>query len=194
MKSAAAVLLLCAGLSAHPVGNASINHYARLEPTAKGVDLTYALDFAELPSIELLQSWGLEPRVSSLSQMEAKAREQSRTWLAQLRLTSGGKPVQAEFSSASLFVGDGAGGLPILRVTVRAHIAATSDLQYEDTNFKDRAGWKEIITAGAADVTITKASHGAKDVSRALTAYPADPKFAPPQDLRASLTWTTNRR
>ena len=70
------LLLLAAGLAfAHPMGNLSVNHYASLEPGAKGIDVTYVLDLAEIPTFELTQSWNV-PRDSPKEVLEAKAVEQ----------------------------------------------------------------------------------------------------------------------
>lgn len=190
MKACAAALLACAALAAHPLGNASVNHYARLEPTAQGVDLTYVLDLAEIPSFELFQSWDLQPRAASRAQIESKAVEQARAWLEHLRFTSSGQPVPAHFSGAEVALADGAGGILLLRITAHAQITAAGNLAYEDANYPDRSGWKEIVIAAGAGATITKASQTAADLSRALTEYPADPTLAPPQDLKAELSWT----
>ena len=38
-------------LWAHPMGNFSVNHYARLQFGAPGVQLTYVLDLAEIPRL-----------------------------------------------------------------------------------------------------------------------------------------------
>jgi hypothetical protein len=46
-------------LRAHPMGNFSVNHYARIEPGAQGVEILYVLDLAEVPAFELLQKWNL---------------------------------------------------------------------------------------------------------------------------------------
>ena len=64
---------------AHPMGNFSVNHYARLEATARGVQLTYAIDLAEIPTFDLLHSWQLE-RTSPAEKLDSKAREQARLW------------------------------------------------------------------------------------------------------------------
>ena len=48
---------LCGGTIGHPMGNLSVNHYARLEPYAKGVIVTWVLDLAEIPTFELMQTW-----------------------------------------------------------------------------------------------------------------------------------------
>ncbi len=52
--------------------------------------------------------------------------------------------------------------------------AAKSPLTFEDRNFPERAGWKEIVIRSDAGVELVRASQGGVDRSKALTAYPAD--------------------
>lgn len=190
MKFAASLLLLSAGIvAAHPMGNFSVSHYARIEVRSKGVELVYVLDLAELPTFDLLRSWKLE-RTSPRDQLEAKAREQAKAWLNGLQIASAGKAIVPKFVNSELVISDGAGNLPVTRITTRASLdAAAGTLQYEDHNFPDRAGWKEIVIVSAKGATIEKASQSSDDVSKGLTSYPPDPTVAPPQDLRAELTW-----
>ena len=188
------MLLSTLGLQAHPMGNFSVSHYARFQVTARGIELEYVLDLAEIPTFELLRDWKLE-RTSSQQELEKKAVEQAGLWLKKLEIASGGKPVVPQFQGADLVVADGAGDLPIVRITTRAHLDLRDGgtLQYEDRNFPDRAGWKEIVIRSGAGATLQKASQSGNDISRALTQYPPDPTIAPPQDLRAELEWTANR-
>src|SRR5271169_2938300 len=97
MRSLRASLLVClAGLTftlvmfGHPMGNLSVNHYAKLEPGAKGVMVTYVLDLAELPTFELTQTWNV-PKDASKEVLQAKAVDQAREWVSQLSFTEGGK-------------------------------------------------------------------------------------------------------
>lgn len=185
-------VLICAAASvfAHPMGNFSVSHYSKLMVTPKGIELTYALDLAELPTFELLRDWKLEkssPRV----ELDRKTSEQAGIWLAKLKITEQGKAVPVRFESAHLDLADGAGDLPIARVTIHAHVSAGGgSLAFLDENYSERAGWKEIVIQPAPGVTLVKASQGDKDVSKGLKSYPPDPTLAPPQDLRAALTWT----
>ncbi len=69
--------------------------------------------------------------------------------------------------------------MPIVRVIADLRVAAQpGNLIYEDGNYPDRAGWKEIAIGKGPDR------------SKELTAYPQDPLLAPPQDLKASVKWT----
>ncbi|MBI4907764.1 MAG: hypothetical protein HY820_29340 [Acidobacteria bacterium] len=173
-------------LSAHPMGNFSISHYTRLQPGPERLEMVYALDFAQIPASELLRDWKLA-RTSPRADLDARALEQARVWLAAVSLKAGGAEVKPVVQSAELVIADG----PVLRITVKAVAAVKPGrLTYEDRNYPDRAGWKEIVVAVAPGAALTMASHSDKDVSKALSQYPEDPAVAPPQDLRAQLEWT----
>ena len=176
-------------LFAHPMGNFSVNHYAKLQPSANGVELQYVLDLAEIPTFETLRDWKIE-RTASQADLENHAAAQARIWLSNLDVSVDGVKVHPKFESAKAIIADGAGNLPILRITTRAHINAHGGkLTYEDHNYAQRAGWKEIVIDHGNGVTLSQASQTDHDTSNALTQYPADPTLAPPQDLRAELVW-----
>lgn len=184
-------VMTAALLSAHPMGNFSVSHYARFEPKAGSVDILYVLDLAELPTFDLLRQWGLE-RSSPPAQLTGKATQQAREWAKHLDIRANGKAVVPKFVSASYAIADGAGDLPIIRITSRLRAdAAPGTFEYEDHNFQDRAGWKEIVIRPGAASTLAKASQTAEEHSKALTEYPQDPTLAPPQDVRASFEWTS---
>ena len=60
----------------------------------------------------------------------------------------------------------------------------------QDRNYPERAGWKEVVVVAGPGASIERASQDDKDRSQALSAYPADPTVAPPQDLKASVEWS----
>ena len=62
-------------------------------------------------------------------------------------------------------------------------------LEYEDSNYPERTGWKEIVVAPHEGVQLASSTVPAEDRSHALSAYPADAIAAPPQDLKASFAW-----
>jgi ABC-type nickel/cobalt efflux system permease component RcnA len=174
---------------AHPMGNFSVSHYARFDLRPQGVELTYALDLAELPTFELLQSWFLDGRDGSA--IAARAEAKASDWLAGLKISVSGRPVASIFQRASAVVLNGAGGLPVLRVTITAALPATGGaLEYEDLNYAARAGWKEVVIVPHEGVVLHMASHGSEDRSRVLVEYPADASIAPPQDVTAAFRWS----
>ncbi len=185
----ASIAVFSAAASAHPMGNFSVSHYTRLEPSAKGVEVTYVLDLAEVPTYILMRDWKLDAK-SPQADLEAKAAEQAREWAQGLEFEAAGKKVEPKFVSAAIRVSDGAGGLAVTRITSTFELAGVKPpLQFEDHNFPDRAGWKEIVIRGGSGVELERASQDSTDRSKALTEYPADPTLAPPQDLRASVEW-----
>jgi ABC-type nickel/cobalt efflux system permease component RcnA len=175
-------LLFTAVLFAHPMGNLSVNHYIKLEPGAKGVDATYVLDLAELPTFELTQNW-TGPR-------DTAAAAQARQWIANLSFTENGKKLTPKILGTQLSVIDGAGNLPVYRIATKLHIPASGGrFEYADNNYPTRAGWREVVIAPGEGSDVTKASNGSTDVSQGLTSYPQDPTKAPPQDMHAWFEW-----
>lgn len=181
--------VLALTLSAHPMGNFSVSHYARIEVSGAGAQIRYVLDLAEIPSFQLLQQWGLAAD-SPRPLLEAKAEAQAREWVRNLNLACDGRAVSPRFAGATLVVAPGAGGSPVMRITSTLKLAvAAASLSYEDRNYPDRAGWKEVVITAGPGASIERASQDGADRSQALTAYPADPTVAPPQDLKASVEW-----
>jgi ABC-type nickel/cobalt efflux system permease component RcnA len=154
---------------AHPMGNFSVNHYARLSQGPGSLRIRYVLDLAEIPTFELLQQWG------EGADPDAQAVKQAREWAKGLDLRLDGRPVTARVVQARVAFAEGAGNMRVARVVSDLAIDARSGrLSYEDRNYQGRSGWKEIVLPGG------------KDRSKELTAYPEDPLVAPLQDLRAT--------
>src|SRR5580658_986956 len=175
-------------LMAHPLGNFSANHYMRFEASPRGIEMRYVMDLAEIPTFELLREWSLD-RNAPPAELKKKSTEQARIWMRNLSLKVDGKQFQPDLEGADFVIADGAGNLPILRITAAMTLKQTSGrLEYEDHNYEGRAGWKEIVIA-SSHTQLTNPSHGDRDRSNALTAYPPDPMVAPPQDLRAEFQW-----
>ncbi len=185
------LLALTALLSAHPMGNFSVNHYARIEFTPEGANLLFVLDLAEIPTFELMQKWGAAPGAAA-SDMQRQAVAQAREWSHQLHVSVNGKSVAPIFEGANLTLTDGAGGLPVAHIRTRLKVpAAGGTLRYEDGTYPDRtAGWKEVVVTAKGGAAIEKTTQGSQDRSAGLTAYPQDATVAPPQDLTASVSWT----
>ncbi len=172
MKPRASSLFVLATLAttifAHPMGNFSVSHYARLKPVPGALRVTYAIDLAEIPTFELSSS-------SEAEALKKLAPVKMAAWVGELRFTSGGQRLTAVIEKTSVVVAEGAGAMPVMRVTAELSVAvpAGGPVNYEDPNFAGRTGWKEIITGDAPDR------------SQALVAYPPETTSAPPQDLRA---------
>ncbi len=181
-------LALSTSLGGHPMGNFSVNHYARLHFDRQGAQLTYVLDLAEIPTFQLTQQWGIDWKDQDA--LTRKSREQAEEWLTNVSLTQAGRPVQLHVRSITPKATDGAAGMPVLRIAVVADADLTAgEVSYEDRNFAGRAGWKEIVVDHDAHAQLSSSTQTAKDLSGALTRYPADPGIQPPQDLSARVVW-----
>ena len=152
------LFVLAVTLCAHPMGNFSVSHYARIEVSGGGAKIRYVLDLAEMPSFQLLQQWGLSAH-SPRNLLEAKAEAQAREWARNLGLTYDGRAVSPRFEGATLAMAPGAGGAPVMRIASSLKLAvAGGSLSYADRNYPDRAGWKEVVIAAALSTSITRAS------------------------------------
>jgi nickel/cobalt exporter len=183
-------LSLGVALLAHPMGNFSVSHYTKIAVGPRGADLLYVLDLAEIPTFEILRSWKLE-RSSPQEELHRKAAEQAREWTRHLKITVNGRDVAPQFQGADLVISDGAGGLAVSRISTRLRLPVSAGkLEFEDRNYPDRAGWKEIVITAEKGASIERATQADQERSQALTAYPQDPTAAPPQDLRAAVEWS----
>jgi nickel/cobalt exporter len=190
LRLAMVLVIFAVVLRAHPMGNFSVNHYARIEPGAQGVEILYVLDLAEIPAFELLQKWNLTG-THAPGEIERHAAIEARQWVRNLAISAGGRSVEPKIESSTVVMADGAGGMQVMRINIRMSLPmAAGKLEYEDRNYAGRAGWKEIVISAGQGAALETATQRDQDRSQALTAYPQDPTIAPPQDLRASVEWT----
>jgi len=144
-------LLLAVPVLAHPLGNFSINRYTAIEAGPDGVFIQYVLDLAEVPTFQ---------EVGHLrgNEIEDHLARRGGEWLRGLRITANGAAVPLSATAVRVTCLEGAGGLPVLRLEADivpriiglASAGSKVRLVYRDTNFVDRAGWKEIVASGPA--------------------------------------------
>ncbi|HEY4359931.1 MAG TPA: sulfite exporter TauE/SafE family protein [Bryobacteraceae bacterium] len=169
---------LLAGIGfSHPLTNSSVSHFTQIEVRPQSVEITYVLDLAEVPTY-LMQKDSASPE------------DRARRWMQSLEFRAAGAPVTPEFVSANQLLSPGVDGLSTARITAILRLKnPKSPLTFEDHNFPDRAGWKEIVIRGTSGVEIETASHSALDRSQMLQRYPPDAVTTAPQDLRAEVSW-----
>jgi nickel/cobalt transporter (NicO) family protein len=151
------VLLVVAGLAlatagaaaAHPLGNFTINRFSRIEISGSRVYVLYVLDMAEIPTFQA---------------GKIDARAYAARIAAGARLSVGGVPVHLHPIATALAHPVGAGGLRTTRLEVSLRgprLAHPVRIQYRDTNYAGRIGWKEIVVGARSPST-----------SNELRAYP----------------------
>ena len=188
LAALAALLLWPPGAPAHPLGNFSINRYSALRIGTDTIHVRYIVDMAEIPAFQEIQASGLipepdHPSVRSFAQVKATALAE------RLTLVVNGRRVPLDAVSQSVLFPPGAGGLPTLKLGIlyraRLEAASTVRIEYRDTNYAERAGWKEIVAVGGPGRRVVESSVPAEDRSAELTDYPTDLLSSPPQIVEA---------
>ena len=141
------VFLVSGLLLAHPMGNFSVSHYSRIEVTRQGAQHPVRAGPGRDSDASSCCRSGSWSRPARGNEIERHAVEQARAWSRNLKITVGGKPAAAQFERAEAGARPKApANMPIMRVTAELHVeGAPGTLTYEDTNYPDRAGWKEIV-------------------------------------------------
>ncbi len=175
---------------AHPMGNFSINHYARFEAKTGELRLRYILDFAEIPAADEMAKLDANKNdVISAAEKSAYLKSVAPQFLNDLSLEIDGKKVELSARKTDLEVIPGAGGLPtlLLKIDTATPLSegAETSVVYQDSNFADRTGWKEILAVADKSLAIANSDAATKDQSRELTIFPIDAGVVPPRQDNA---------
>jgi ABC-type nickel/cobalt efflux system permease component RcnA len=168
-----AALLVPTVAQAHPLGNFTVNRHTTIELSGDRIFVHYALDLAEIPTLQL----GASVRRASFARQAADRLE--------LRVDGAATPLRLLERRAS--ERPGAGGLKTLRFNA-IYVAAArgSSLSFQDRNFGSRIGWKEIVVRASDGAELRSASVPAESRSDELRAYPDDLLRSPLDVTRAN--------
>ena len=188
----AAALIAPASAAAHPLGNFTVNQYARLDVAPDAVRVLLLLDMAEIAALRE------RPRIDADGDGTVSAPERRRyaaaaaARLAQgLGLTIGGRPAALRAESAVLTLPPGQAGLSTLRLRVLYTSAAPGlgdravPIALALRNYPERIGWREVVATAAPGADLARASVPAIDRTRELTAYPQG-LLQDPLDVRSA--------
>ena len=181
-----ALLATTSSVSAHPLGNFTVNRYSRLELEPGQVLLRYVLDMAEIPAFQEREQIDAD-HDGTISQVEQEQymTSQFARISRNLHLVVDGASLRLEPREQLLEFPPGQGGLATLRLSAR-FVAALPPQQsarqasYRDDNFAGRLGWQEIVVQAARGVSVLASTAPAEDRSRELRAYPEDMLQSPP--------------
>jgi ABC-type nickel/cobalt efflux system permease component RcnA len=187
------------GVAAHPLGNFTVNGFARIRVEGEGVSVRYVIDMAEIPTFQ-------ESQVMDADHDAVVSNEEAAAYLERLApqlsegivLTSDGVRVPLRLAAKAISMPQGAGGLPTLRIECdlqgvapqAAHAGDTHRLRFEDTNFRERIGWREIVIEPASGITVFDSNAYGSGVTDELKAYPQDSLASPLDERAAELSWT----
>ena len=192
-------IMLCVGFvgaaSAHPLGNFTINHFARIEIGDEQIRVRYVVDMAEIPTLQELQTMNESADGSPTSaELNAYLERIIPQYAAGLRVTVDGKLIALQPTAKTISTPAGDGGLPNLRVECDltgalpvGNANAAQRLRFEDTNHRDRIGWHEIVVAPVAGISVFNTSAFADGVTNELRSYPQDLTAAPLDERVAEL-------
>lgn len=188
------------GVAAHPLGNFTINHYARLEIAPTQLQLYIVYDFAEIPTFQAKQTLDVNGDGNLTEEKHAQyLNALLKETTSNLTLTIGGRRADLSLvpNSAQLEFLPGQGGLEIMQVRVRYTVAldlsgAPVAIQYRDDNYRERLGWREIVAKSTGGATITQSNVRATETSDELRKYPDNLLANPLNDREAALTVTRN--
>lgn len=184
---------------AHPLGNFTINHFARIQLERDRVGIHYVIDMAEIPTFQVLQVTYNDKNGAALrAKLNAYLESVTPQYADGILLSVDGIRVPLETVAKKVTTLPGAGGLPTLRVECDFVGAMSTNnsstphrLDFEDTNNRDRIGWRELVVAPAAGVAVFNSSAFGNAVTNELRAYPQDMLTAPLDERIAQLSWTT---
>jgi nickel/cobalt transporter (NicO) family protein len=165
------------GATAHPLGNFSVNHLAKVKVSSDRVEVHYVLDQAEIPTFQERD----EPRSELLASKQAEVTRG-------LTLRVNGREVPLQLASPGrLTMPRGQGGLftTRLELSLSAAIEDPHRVQLQDRTFPGRVGWKAIV-AEPGEGTAVRADAPSGDPTRGLRRYP-DNLLESPLDRRTAV-------
>jgi len=161
-------LLAPAGAFAHPLGNFTVNRFARVEIAGDRLYVRYVVDMAEIPTLQRVPL-----RVGAL------------------RVSIDGHPVPLRIVRAGLAHPQGAAGLRTTRfqaILAGPHVSRASRVTVDDGNYAGRIGWKEIVFGATTRSASDELRAYPKDLlSSPLDVSHASASLAPTHDAPPAL-------
>jgi ABC-type nickel/cobalt efflux system permease component RcnA len=147
----AVALLAPVAAQAHPLGNFTVNRFARVEVSGHRLYVRYVLDLAEIPTYQARRQG-------------VSANAYARRLAQGLHVTLAGRRVSLLPVAHALAFPRGVGGLHTMRLEVILRgpaVDSAERLALRDTNYADRIGWRELVVGAAT-----------RSASEELRAYP----------------------
>jgi ABC-type nickel/cobalt efflux system permease component RcnA len=177
----------------HPLGNFSINRYSRLEPGADYLFIFYVVDMAEIPTFQEKSSIDTDEDGRIHDRESANYLARKATELPQgLNVLINKQFAQLEVLSKNIIITSEPLVLPTLRIELELRtplltVSSPIEITYEDNNYSQRLGWKEIIAKAGSRMEIRESNVPEVDVSNALKAYPEEMLNNPPDVQNARI-------
>jgi ABC-type nickel/cobalt efflux system permease component RcnA len=174
--------------SAHPLGNFTVNVYSGLELSPGFIRILYVVDMAEIPTFQVGPAIDADrDGRQSPEERQAWAIRRSAEMSSRLSLRVGGRAVTLREAGAAVEALYGQAGLPTLRLEVvyEAPVGESGSVVFEDRNYGDRVGWKEVTVRSTSGVAVLRSTAPVRSPSDELRAYPED-MLSSPLDVRGA--------
>ena len=190
------VLLVAISALAHPLGNFSVNQFAKIEVAASEIKIRQVLDMAEIPTVNELRTVDTNSDGKySDEELNAYAAAISPQYLSNIYLNVNGEITPLNVVNAKAELRAGAGELSILRVvwditSTMPNGGADGKVTYTNKNYDGRIGWNEIVVSPAVGTTVFDSNAFGNGVSDELQKYPEDSLASPLAERSAAFTFT----
>ena len=185
------------GLSAHPLGNFSVNQHSRLEVGRTQIKLREVLDMAEIPTFQESAAIDVN-RDGKMSQEEIDAYSARLTppYAANLVLTVNGELTAVRAISTKAELGIGAGDLPTLKISwdMIADLPAAAEINrvhFQNNNYTERVGWNEIVVSRTNGINVFDSTAFGNSLTDELRNYSEETVSAPLGERTAEFSFTS---
>lgn len=183
---------------AHPLGNFTVNHFARLQIVPDQIGVEYVVDMAEIPAFRALQKADSnhDRRTTDL-ELQTYLEQITPDYLKGLELQVDQHPITLQLQTRQISRPPGVGGLSTLRLEwqLTAKLPVKSDrsthhLIFQNQNDRTRIGWREVVAQSGDGMQIFDSSVYRNSLTDALRTYPQDLLSTPLQESSATLFFT----
>lgn len=185
---------------AHPLGNFSINQFSQIEVEKSQVKLRSVLDMAEIPTFQESQTIDAnKDGVLSQIELDDYAEKISPSYIANLRVSVDGQPIELRLTAKNIFLEEGSGNLPILKIKwdligdlPNTKENAVSRFKFENKNYTERIGWNEIVVKHLSGINVFNSTAYGSGITDELKEYPSESLNAPLAEKTAEFSFTSN--
>ena len=196
------IIGLAAGAAfSHALGNFTINHFARIQIGDERIAVRYVVDMAEIPALQELQSADAKGNGTPTNEeLDAYLKHAADVYANGLLLSVDGVRFPLKTINQQISLPAGSGGLQTLRIELDYETAplrldpqTIQRLRFEDTNQRDRIGWREIVAAPSAAFSIFDSTAYSNGITDELKAYPENSTAAPLNESVIALSFTKGK-
>ena len=190
------VLAAAVGVSAHPLGNFSVNQYTGIAVGKGDIRILQVLDLAEIPTLQTVAAIDTD-KDGRMSQSELAAYMSLITpeYAANLSMSAGGVQLPLAVVRQTPQIRPGEGDLPIL--TFRWELSAAlpdgvkaGRIRFANGNYPDRVGWNEIVVTHVSGIRVFDSTAFGNTITDELRVFPADRISSPLAERTVEFSFT----